>query len=274
MESTQFPSARAARQVCARNFAPWLVPLLALLPAPLYAQESNPLRDSGEWPALRESTHKPPWQLPQAAPSTSPRELPESELNAPAAPSSPRQLPAAVVADRTVVAASFRQPADEIATTISPNPAEASLALAVAGSSREQSALPAALAGAKGTKPPSANQASELQYEPPNYPAPVDLGDTLGRLMSATLGVLAICGVGLWAARKWLRRLPHAGGAEQAHVLGSVHLGARCMVQLVELQGCKFVVGRDAGGIKAMMSVTQPFADAVEQLERLSPHAA
>jgi flagellar biogenesis protein FliO len=243
--------------------------LLAMLAAPVRGEDQNPLRGAGDWPSLR------PEEKRQA------NKQPEAASDAAESPDLPWERG---VDPQSFVAASYRRSADEQEDGPS-SPVDSKSAAPAATVSSDTSTPPGndkaststekAPADAAPAADSAAKPGGDLNYQPLDYPEPVDFGDTLGRLLSATLGVLAICGVGLWAARKWLRRLP-AGAVlgEQANVLGSVNLGSRCLVQLVELNGCRFVVGRDAGGIKAVMSVPEPFADSVDRLERttaLSP---
>jgi flagellar biogenesis protein FliO len=117
-------------------------------------------------------------------------------------------------------------------------------------------------------------QKSSLDYVPPTWPEAPDAGAMLTRLGVGTAVVLALCVGTLVVCRRWLRRLPGQGGvAGQMALVETLPLGNRCLVHLVRVGKQQVLVGLDAGGLKSLVALAEPFDEALADAEKGEPAA-
>lgn len=122
--------------------------------------------------------------------------------------------------------------------------------------------VPAQIPG-KASKEPKETK-EPLAYTPPQWPEAPDPKAMLLRLGLGTAFVLALCVGSLWAGKHWLRKLPAAGpGKGQMAVVETLALGGRCSVHLVKVGSRQVLVGTDAGGLKAITPLPEPFDSAL-----------
>lgn len=113
----------------------------------------------------------------------------------------------------------------------------------------------------------SASQAfaAGLDYTPPAAPAPPDMVGLVFRLVGLTLGLLALCGVVLYFARRATRPtgLKGDGGGRLVHE-GSLALDRRSSLHIIRVDGQTVAVTTDATGLGSMVLLSEPFEDALE----------
>ncbi len=125
--------------------------------------------------------------------------------------------------------------------------------------------------------PPAAAEAQKgsLDYVPPSWPEPPDARAMLTRLGVGTAVVLALCVGTLFVCRRWLRRLPGPGAANTRMTLvETLPLGNRCQVHLVRVGKQQVLVGLDAGGLKSLVALPEPFDDALAEAQQEAPPIA
>jgi hypothetical protein len=112
----------------------------------------------------------------------------------------------------------------------------------------------------------------DLEYTPPAAPAPPDAVGLVFRLVALTLGLLALCAVVLWFARRATRPggLKGDGGGRLQHE-GSLPLDRRSSVHIVRADGTTVAVTIDATGLRSMVLLSEPFEDALEAAEAEVP---
>jgi flagellar biogenesis protein FliO len=116
---------------------------------------------------------------------------------------------------------------------------------------------------------------SPLAYTPPAWPEAPDPKAMLGRLALGTAIVLALCVVTLAIGRRWLRGTATAGTDQgRIQLVETLTLGNRCNLHLVKIGGQQVLVGLDGGGLKAMVTLTEPFADRLLEMQTLGAAGA
>lgn len=107
--------------------------------------------------------------------------------------------------------------------------------------------------------------AADFDYAPPAAPAPPDMVGLVFRLVGLTLGLLALCGVVLYFARRALgpKGLKGDGGGRLLHE-GSLVLDRRSAVHIVRVDGLTVAVTTDATGLGSMVLLSEPFDAALE----------
>lgn len=121
-------------------------------------------------------------------------------------------------------------------------------------------ALAPGIAGAALAQP----AAPKPGYEPPGWPAAPTGGQLLGRLALLTAGTFGCAGVVLWLARR-SPRTPALPEGAAPRVVARVPLAGRCALHLLQVDGAGFVVATDAGGLKAIHALAEPFEELVER---------
>ncbi len=99
-----------------------------------------------------------------------------------------------------------------------------------------------------------------LEYNPPSLPDLPSPQAMFVRLGLGTVFVLILCGVTLWAGKRWIR--PLAGPPvenKQLRILEALPLGGRCSVYLLQAGEAKVLAGVDGAGIEALLSLPQSF---------------
>jgi hypothetical protein len=99
-----------------------------------------------------------------------------------------------------------------------------------------------------------------LEYSPPQAPPPPDAAGLLARLVTITLGLLALCGVVLWYARRVaqpqaLKRSP------RLRRTASLPLDRRSSLHLIAADEYTVAVTTDATGLRSMVLLSEPFDD-------------
>ena len=105
-------------------------------------------------------------------------------------------------------------------------------------------------------------------YEPSSIP---DAPDTTAMLMRLGLGTVCVLGLSastLWLGKRWLRGGPApVSGAGQLRLVGSISLGNRCSVHLLETGDRQVLAGVDGSGLKSLVPLPQPFETALDDME-------
>jgi flagellar biogenesis protein FliO len=105
-------------------------------------------------------------------------------------------------------------------------------------------------------------------YVPPAWPEALDPKAMLVRLGLATGGVLLLCLLTLWIARRWLQpRQPPAPANSAFQLVEIYHLGQRSNLQLLRVQGRHVLVGMDAVGLKSVLHLPESFDQAIVDAE-------
>ncbi len=99
-----------------------------------------------------------------------------------------------------------------------------------------------------------------LEYSPPQAPPPPDGAGLLARLVTITLGLLALCGVVLWCARRVaqpraLKRSP------RLRRTASLPLDRRSSLHLIAADEYTIAVTTDATGLRSMVLLSETFDD-------------
>lgn len=107
--------------------------------------------------------------------------------------------------------------------------------------------------------------AANLDYTPPAPPAPPDMVGLVFRLIGLTLGLLALCAVVLYFARRATRPkgLKGDGGGRLRHE-SSLALDRRCTLHIIQADGAAIAITTDASGLQSMMLLSEPFDTALE----------
>jgi hypothetical protein len=107
--------------------------------------------------------------------------------------------------------------------------------------------------------------AADLDYTPPAAPGPPDAAGLIFRLVGMTVALLVLCGGILWFARRATRPtgLKGDGGGRLKHE-GSLVLNRRCAVHLLRVDGQTVAVTIDAGGLRSLVLLSEPFEAALE----------
>ena len=100
---------------------------------------------------------------------------------------------------------------------------------------------------------------------------PVDLGQTLQKVMLMTLGVLAVAVLAMFGLKKIGWR-PAAGMPSEnsgaIRVLDTIQIGTRGQVQVLEIGRQRVAVATDPTGIKSMLVLQREFADEMSQAQQ------
>jgi flagellar biogenesis protein FliO len=88
----------------------------------------------------------------------------------------------------------------------------------------------------------------------------------LVRLVLGTVAVLALCVLTLWVGKRWLRPLAVRDGAgKELRVIEALPLSGRCSVYLIQAGKCRALAGVDATGLKALLTLTEPFEEGLAE---------
>ncbi|MCA9169738.1 MAG: FliO/MopB family protein [Planctomycetales bacterium] len=92
----------------------------------------------------------------------------------------------------------------------------------------------------------------------------------VGRSLLATCGLATACLLALWSSRRVRAQRGSAANMASMAVLETLNLAPRCSLQLVRVDGQKFLVARDTSGVRSITPVSS-FDDAMaEQSETFS----
>lgn len=95
---------------------------------------------------------------------------------------------------------------------------------------------------------------------PPEMPSPERL---LVRLGLFTAGVVGLAAAAVWLARR--RGAEAEATGDGPRVVATARLAGRCSLHLLRVGDEHFVAATDAGGLKALQALPEPFAPLVEQ---------
>jgi hypothetical protein len=110
--------------------------------------------------------------------------------------------------------------------------------------------------------------AADLDYTPPAAPAPPDMVGLVFRLVGLTLGLLALCGVVLYFARRATQPKGLKGDGGGRLVLeSSLVLDRRSSLHIIRVDGQTVAVTTDATGLGSMVLLSDPFDAALEDAE-------
>lgn len=101
------------------------------------------------------------------------------------------------------------------------------------------------------------------EWKGQQYPAPLDLGDLVGRLVVGTGIVLGLAVIAVLVIRKWMgpmANLKPTPSRRLQHV-ESLALPNRNSLQLVELDGRAILVGMNAAGLQTIVPLEKSFAE-------------
>lgn len=99
-----------------------------------------------------------------------------------------------------------------------------------------------------------------LEYSPPQAPPPPDGAGLLARLVTITLGLLVLCGVVLWYARRVVQ--PRAlQRSPRLRRTASLLLDRRSSLHLIVADEYTVAVTTDASGLRSMVLLSEPFDD-------------
>lgn len=110
-----------------------------------------------------------------------------------------------------------------------------------------------------GEKPP---------YAQPDWGDGPDARSLLIRLGIGTAVVLVLCLIVLRYGKRWMgvaQGKPEGTGVMS--LIETFPLGHRCFLQLVRIGSKQVLVGRDAGGLKTIVPLTEPFESALNEFE-------
>lgn len=109
---------------------------------------------------------------------------------------------------------------------------------------------------------------STLKYTPPDAPVAPDPAGLLLRLIGLTAGLLVLCGVVLWFARKINRQSGSKGdGGGRMKYEGTLRLDRRSAVHIVWVDGQTVAVTTDASGLRSIVVLSEPFEKELEEAE-------
>ena len=110
-----------------------------------------------------------------------------------------------------------------------------------------------------------------LKYTEPSFPEPSELRTIGLRLVLATGGVLAACVVSLLIGKRFLGAgsIARAGRGKMC-LLETLSLSNRCHLQLIQVDGHKLLVGLDAGGLKTVLPLQDPFIETLDSLQSVA----
>ena len=91
----------------------------------------------------------------------------------------------------------------------------------------------------------------------------IDLANTLQKIAWGTLTVLVVCGLMLFAMKKFGITAPGMppSAASESNIRETIPLGPKCVAQLVQIQNHRILVVRDASGIKSVLHLPPSFED-------------
>jgi hypothetical protein len=105
----------------------------------------------------------------------------------------------------------------------------------------------------------------EAWQETSHFGQPLDLQNLGLRLVAGTTGVLIICLTTLWWGRHEFGRVPSQSiNHADIRILGSL---AMTSLQWIRIGNREIVVGQDAGGIKSMVLLPEPFTRLMEEFD-------
>src|SRR5208283_2579313 len=105
---------------------------------------------------------------------------------------------------------------------------------------------------------------AETEYAPPAQLEFGDPGSTLWHLVAGTVLVMGLSGGVLWTAKRWLTSGPTAKKSGQLlQLLETLPLNYRCSVHLLQVGGHQVLAAVDAGGIKTLLTLPEPFENAL-----------
>jgi flagellar biogenesis protein FliO len=118
------------------------------------------------------------------------------------------------------------------------------------------------------TAPSEPGKKTELAYTPPAWPEAPDPKAMIMRLVLGTAIVLGLCAGTLLLSKRWLRGMPVKNSTTgPLSLVDTLSLGNRCHVHLVGVGNRRILVGVDAGGLKSVVPLTEPFEDTLGDLQ-------
>ncbi len=121
--------------------------------------------------------------------------------------------------------------------------------------------------------PVAAGAADEqLSYTPPAAPTPPDPANLLTRLLLMTTGVMVLCAVVLWLARRAQRGPTGKGDPTGRFQLdGSLAIDRRSAVHLIRVDGQAVAVTTDATGLRSITLLSESFDTTLAEAGRNIP---
>jgi flagellar biogenesis protein FliO len=105
-----------------------------------------------------------------------------------------------------------------------------------------------------------------LAYTPPVPPGPPDVTGLILRLFGLTALMLALCGGVVWLVRRSRQvRVAKTGDAGRLRHEGSLALGHRCAIHLIQADGQAVAVTTDATGLQSLVVLSEPFETALAE---------
>ncbi|MBA4065292.1 MAG: hypothetical protein C0501_16595 [Isosphaera sp.] len=98
-----------------------------------------------------------------------------------------------------------------------------------------------------------------LAYTAPAPPAAPDVTGLVTKLVGLTAGLLTLCGLVAWVARRAGRPAAPTGEAGRLRHEGTLVLDRRCSVHLIRADGHEVAVTTDATGVRAIVVLSEPF---------------
>ena len=108
-------------------------------------------------------------------------------------------------------------------------------------------------------EPPGASEHSEFLYEPVEPPEGLKAGSLLLRLVLGTVCVALVSVGSLKMLQKRLAPQLNSEASSDIRVRSSLHLGNRCVLNLVATENQSFLVACDSHGIKSVVAVPRSF---------------
>jgi flagellar biogenesis protein FliO len=109
-------------------------------------------------------------------------------------------------------------------------------------------------------------------YEPPTFADGPDARSMLLRLGVGTVVVVGLCIGTLWFGKRWLQVAPPpAVGERQLGVIEALSLNHRCCVYLIKVGPRQMLAGVDGSGLKALVPLTEPFEQTLNDLQAGEP---
>lgn len=109
-------------------------------------------------------------------------------------------------------------------------------------------------------------------YNPPPLSEGPEARTMLLRLGVGTVVVVGLCIGTLLLGKRWLQVVPTpTGGTRQMTVMEALPLQNRCCVYLIKVGSRQMLAGVDGSGLKALVPLTEPFEQALNDMQAGEP---